>query len=89
MTFAPERYKDLKVLVTGGLGFLGSNLSLPLYRLGAKVSVMDSLAKGGRSFGNGDYRRATDILGWQPQTALEEGLRKTVNFFQKRREDYW
>jgi UDP-glucose 4-epimerase len=37
----------------------------------------------------GDYQRATVLLGWQPRTALEEGLRRTIVFFERRREDYW
>lgn len=39
-------YRDLPVLVTGGLGFIGSNLALELARLGANVTVVDSLVPG-------------------------------------------
>src|SRR5712692_7260682 len=35
-------YKRKKVLVTGGLGFIGSNLALALERLSANVTVVDS-----------------------------------------------
>lgn len=31
------------VLITGGMGFIGSNLAMKLVRLGAKVTVMDSM----------------------------------------------
>jgi UDP-glucose 4-epimerase len=36
-------YRDRRVLVTGGLGFIGSNLCRRLVDLGAKVLVVDSL----------------------------------------------
>jgi UDP-glucose 4-epimerase len=37
-------YRDKKVLITGGLGFIGSNLALQLVKLGAKVTLIDSMA---------------------------------------------
>lgn len=36
-------YQEKKVLITGGLGFIGSTLAIKLVRLGAKVTVIDSL----------------------------------------------
>lgn len=36
-------YKNKNVLITGGLGFIGSNLALNLVDLGAKVSIIDNL----------------------------------------------
>jgi UDP-glucose 4-epimerase len=40
------QYAGRRVLVTGGLGFLGSNLALALHRAGARVMVVDSLVAG-------------------------------------------
>lgn len=39
-------YTNQEVLITGGLGFLGSNLAIRLVSLGAKVVVVDALIKG-------------------------------------------
>ena len=36
-------FKDSNVLITGGLGFIGSNLAQRLVKLGAKVLLVDSL----------------------------------------------
>ncbi len=37
------KYKENKVLITGGLGFIGSNLAHRLVNLGAKVTIYDNL----------------------------------------------
>ena len=37
-----DTYRGRKVLVTGGLGFIGSNLARALADLGAEVMVVDS-----------------------------------------------
>jgi UDP-glucose 4-epimerase len=41
-----SEYRNSKVLVTGGLGFIGSNLALHLAGLGADVTVVDSSVEG-------------------------------------------
>ena len=51
-------YKDSKVLITGGLGFIGSNLARELVSQGAKVTLVDSLIPqyGGNEFNIDDIR---------------------------------
>ncbi len=43
MTAYEEAFKGKKVLVTGGLGFIGSNLSAQLVRLGSHVTIVDNM----------------------------------------------
>ncbi len=38
-----EFFRNKKVLITGGLGFLGSNLAIKLVELKAKVILVDSM----------------------------------------------
>jgi nucleoside-diphosphate-sugar epimerase len=37
----------------------------------------------------GDYRKITSSLGWEPEISLEDGLKKTIEFYQKNKEHYW
>lgn len=50
-------YKDKSVLITGGLGFIGSNLGRKLVGLGAHVTLVDSLVPeyGGNKFNISDF----------------------------------
>jgi len=41
-----EFYQGKKVLITGGLGFIGSNLAIALEALGAKVAIVDNAMEG-------------------------------------------
>ncbi len=38
-----ENFKNAKVMITGGLGFIGSNLALHLVEAGAKVTLIDAM----------------------------------------------
>ena len=47
-----DAYRNKKVLITGGLGFIGSNLAIRLLELGADIVIVDSLIEdyGGNMF---------------------------------------
>jgi UDP-glucose 4-epimerase len=58
-----QRYQGKNVLVTGGLGFIGSNLVIRLVALGAKVTVVDSMIPeyGGNLFNVAEVKEQVHI----------------------------
>ncbi|MBP7484966.1 MAG: NAD-dependent epimerase/dehydratase family protein, partial [Aquabacterium sp.] len=56
-------YQGAKVLITGGMGFIGSNLARRLVGLGADVTLVDSLIPeyGGNPFNVNDIREQVRI----------------------------
>ena len=56
-------YSGKKVLISGGLGFIGSNLARALVQQGAQVTLVDSLISqyGGNLFNVDDIRHLVDI----------------------------
>jgi len=36
-----------------------------------------------------DHTRLTDATGWQPQVSLEDGLKRTIDFYKNHGEHYW
>ncbi len=71
-------YKNKKILITGGLGFLGSNLAIKLVELGAEVELYDSLEKdqGGNLFNIKPIRQQVKITKAKLQNARQ--LKKAV-----------
>lgn len=58
-----NEFEGKNVLITGGLGFIGSNLAIRLAELGAKVTVVDSLIPeyGGNLFNINGYKDRINI----------------------------
>lgn len=58
-----KSYENAKVLITGGLGFIGSNLARSLVSKGADVTLVDSLIPqyGGNAFNIEDIRRRVTV----------------------------
>jgi len=61
--FDDELFSGANVLITGGLGFIGSSLGRQLVALGAKVTLVDSLIPeyGGNLFNIHDFRDKVSI----------------------------
>ena len=59
-----EGFKGKQVLITGGLGFIGSNLARRLVQLGAKITLVDSLIPlhGGNHFNIQDIRDQVTVF---------------------------
>ena len=60
---AMEHFRDKRILVTGGLGFIGSNLGRRLVGLGADITLVDSLIPlyGGCLFNIHDIREQVTV----------------------------
>ena len=58
-----EFFLSKKVLITGGLGCIGSNLARKLCFLGSNVTILDSLIKtqGGNEFNIDDFKNDIDL----------------------------
>jgi UDP-glucose 4-epimerase len=59
-----DTYFRQKVLITGGLGFIGSNLAHKLLKLGAEVTIVDNLDadSGGNFYNINDIRKDLHII---------------------------
>ena len=60
----PDFFKGKKVLITGGLGFIGSNLAHALIAAGAQVTIVDALLPlyGGNEFNVADIREKVTVV---------------------------
>ena len=85
MPWDPDIFTDSDVLVTGGLGFIGSALARRLVALGAKVTLVDSLIPeyGGNLFNIHDIRdRVTvDLTDVRDAAAMSSLIKKRQFLF--------
>lgn len=80
MNHFPESVNALKgrhVLVTGGAGFIGSNLVAALLKLGAKVRVLDNLSTGFRK-NIEEFAHSADFSFIEGDICNEEDCRKAL-----------
>jgi UDP-glucose 4-epimerase len=77
-----EFYRGRRVMVTGGLGFIGSNLARALVDLGADVLVVDSLIpdSGGETFNLAGYENRLRV------NVADVRQQSTMNFLVRDRE---
>ena len=66
-------FRGRKVMVTGGLGFIGSNLAMQLVKSGAKVTVADNMIPrlGGNLFNVKEVVKGPDIAGTLEDTGCK------------------
>jgi len=59
-----DDYRGKKVLITGGLGFIGSNLAIRLVQLGASVVILDNLdpTGGGNRFNIEPIKKDVEVV---------------------------
>jgi UDP-glucose 4-epimerase len=85
VSWDPDIFTDSDVLVTGGLGFIGSALARRLVELGAKVTLVDSLIPeyGGNLFNIHDIRdRVTvDLTDVRDAAAMSSLIKKRQFLF--------
>jgi nucleoside-diphosphate-sugar epimerase len=78
-------YRDTPVLVTGGLGFIGSNLALRLHALGARVTVLDNLNPGQ----GGNHHNLEAIAGDIEIVVADQAERAVVDTLARDQEVTW
>jgi len=68
-----------KILITGGMGFIGSNLAEKLVENGARVTILDAMIApyGGNEFNLERFRSKIDLI--EGDIRSEEAVKKAVN----------
>jgi nucleoside-diphosphate-sugar epimerase len=66
-----------KVIQTVGSGSLRFEGFPEKYKLSGKMSYIS------------DIEKVRDVTGWSPKVGLEEGLKRTVDFYKENKEHYW
>ena len=100
MPFDQKVFSGADVLITGGLGFIGSSLARCLVSLDAKVTLNDNgqyelipfpADQKAIDIGDyyGDFSKIQNALGWSPEIPLENGLSGTLAYYREHHAHYW
>jgi len=72
----------MDILITGGAGFIGSNIARSLVSLGIQPRIIDNLYTG-KMENLADISLAGKLLGYRPKVLFEEGVGKTIDWYNR------
>ena len=79
-------FNDSRVLITGGAGFIGSNLARVLLKEGAKITIFDDFSTGSMRNIREVKKLVADVTkikkcGFRPKVELKTGLTRFIHWY--------